>query len=135
MRLGARVEAIDQDGGCVRQADGCEVAYGRLLLATGASASSLPIVAPDTLPLAHILGDEIGRHVRGLHEEQGVTFQLGSEVDAIGADTVTLAGGDTIKADLVVLGVGLTPRVPFAAICMDVERLRFEAELERRNLR
>ncbi len=38
------------------------------------------VVAPEPIPLAHIIGDELGSFVRALHEEHGVVFRLGHVV-------------------------------------------------------
>jgi NADPH-dependent 2,4-dienoyl-CoA reductase/sulfur reductase-like enzyme len=52
--------------------------------------------------------------VRALHEEHGVKFHLKDSVTAIGKDTVTLKSGGTLEADLVVIGVGVRPRLTLA---------------------
>jgi apoptosis-inducing factor 3 len=72
------------------------------------------VVAPDPVPLARILGEDIGRFVRKLHEEQGVTFQLGRSVKSIDESSVTLDDDSTLDADVVVTGVGVTPRTELA---------------------
>jgi NADPH-dependent 2,4-dienoyl-CoA reductase/sulfur reductase-like enzyme/nitrite reductase/ring-hydroxylating ferredoxin subunit len=75
---------------------------------------AVAVVAPEQLPLARVFGDEMGRFIRGLHEEHGVTFHLEETLDSIGAGDVTLKSGRTIPADLVVVGVGVRPRVALA---------------------
>jgi len=56
-------------------------------------------------PLARVLPLEVGQVVRRLHEDNGVTFQLGSGVD-----------GDTqLDADVVVVGVGVAPETGWLA--------------------
>jgi len=72
------------------------------------------VVAPDEIPLAGVVGEAIGRRVRELHEAEGVVFRLESEVDAIVADGVRLGGGETLAADLIVVGIGVTPDVALA---------------------
>ncbi|HYN19707.1 MAG TPA: FAD-dependent oxidoreductase [Thermoanaerobaculia bacterium] len=72
------------------------------------------VVAPDERPLAKILGPELGDFVRALHEEHGVAFKLGTKPKAIRRDAVELESGETLPADLVVLGVGVRPRVALA---------------------
>jgi NADPH-dependent 2,4-dienoyl-CoA reductase/sulfur reductase-like enzyme len=49
-----------------------------------------------------------------LHEEKGVSFHLGRKPQRIDADAVVLDDGSSIAADLVVLGVGVRPRVQLA---------------------
>jgi NADPH-dependent 2,4-dienoyl-CoA reductase/sulfur reductase-like enzyme/nitrite reductase/ring-hydroxylating ferredoxin subunit len=72
------------------------------------------VVAPDAIPLAKVMGDEIGRWVRSLHEQAGVVFHLGHGVTGWGNGRLALDGGETIEADLVVLGVGVKPRTHLA---------------------
>jgi NADPH-dependent 2,4-dienoyl-CoA reductase/sulfur reductase-like enzyme/nitrite reductase/ring-hydroxylating ferredoxin subunit len=72
------------------------------------------VVAPEERPMARILGDEIGDFVRALHEEHGVVFHLQDTVTAIEGRHARLKSGGTIDADLVVVGVGVRPRLALA---------------------
>jgi apoptosis-inducing factor 3 len=72
------------------------------------------VVAPERRPMERILGPEIGDFVRRLHEEHGVIFHLEDTPTAITADRVTLKSGGTVDADLVVVGVGVRPRLALA---------------------
>jgi NADPH-dependent 2,4-dienoyl-CoA reductase/sulfur reductase-like enzyme/nitrite reductase/ring-hydroxylating ferredoxin subunit len=72
------------------------------------------VVAPEAKPMARILGPEIGEFVRKLHEQHGVIFHLEDTVTEIGRDRVTLKSGGTLEADLVVVGVGIRPRLALA---------------------
>ena len=72
------------------------------------------VVAPESMPLERVLGTEVGRFVRSLHEAQGVTFHLGQTVARIDGRTVTLSGGAAIDSDFVVMGVGVRPAVAIA---------------------
>ncbi len=72
------------------------------------------VVAPDDIPLALIVGKQMGRFVQDLHEEHGVEFRLGRTVSAIEADAVQLDDGSRIAATLVVIGVGVKPRTGLA---------------------
>jgi NADPH-dependent 2,4-dienoyl-CoA reductase/sulfur reductase-like enzyme len=72
------------------------------------------VVAPDKRPMERVLGPELGDFVRGLHEEHGVVFHLQETATAIDARQVTLKGGGTLEADLVVAGVGVRPRLALA---------------------
>jgi NADPH-dependent 2,4-dienoyl-CoA reductase/sulfur reductase-like enzyme/nitrite reductase/ring-hydroxylating ferredoxin subunit len=169
LRLGATVGKIDPKAGSLALSDGGELAYDRLLLATGSEPVRLPIpgadlphvsvlrslddcraiieraktakravvlgasfiglevaaslrareievhvVAPEKIPMARVLGEEMGAFVRGLHEEHGVVFHLEDVATAIDADKVTLKSGLLLPADLVVAGVGVRPRVALA---------------------
>ena len=75
---------------------------------------AVDVVAPESTPLERVLGIEVGRFVRSLHEAQGVTFHLGQTVARIDGRTVTLSGGAAIDSDFVVLGVGVKPAVAIA---------------------
>jgi NADPH-dependent 2,4-dienoyl-CoA reductase/sulfur reductase-like enzyme len=72
------------------------------------------VVAPEHRPLERILGPEFGDFIRALHEEHGVVFHLGETATAIDGATVRLQGGATLSADLVVVGVGVKPRIDLA---------------------
>jgi NADPH-dependent 2,4-dienoyl-CoA reductase/sulfur reductase-like enzyme len=72
------------------------------------------VVAPESLPLAKIMGPELGTFVRGLHESHGVVFHLQQSAASIDASTVTLANGEQLAADLVVIGVGVKPALALA---------------------
>jgi len=72
------------------------------------------IVAPEEVPLARVLGDEVGRFVRAIHEGKGARFRLGRKPAKIEADAVVLDDGERVAADLVVMGVGVRPRTELA---------------------
>ena len=57
---------------------------------------------------------QLGDFVRALHEEHGVNFHLENSVSAIDGKRVTLKSGGTLDADLVVIGVGVRPRLTLA---------------------
>jgi len=72
------------------------------------------VVAPEKRPMERILGPQMGDFVRDLHEEHGVTFHLEDAATAIDPHRVALKSGVTIDADLVVVGVGVRPRLTLA---------------------
>jgi NADPH-dependent 2,4-dienoyl-CoA reductase/sulfur reductase-like enzyme/nitrite reductase/ring-hydroxylating ferredoxin subunit len=72
------------------------------------------VVAPDKRPMERVLGDDFGDFIRALHEQHGVVFHLEQTATAIDAGRVTLANGKTIAASLVVMGVGVRPRLQLA---------------------
>jgi apoptosis-inducing factor 3 len=86
-----------------------------LEVAASLRARNLPVsvVHREALPLQRVLGEALGRFVRELHAEHGVTFVQGAP-SAIDETDVTLAAGQKLPADLVVMGVGVRPRVDLA---------------------
>jgi NADPH-dependent 2,4-dienoyl-CoA reductase/sulfur reductase-like enzyme/nitrite reductase/ring-hydroxylating ferredoxin subunit len=72
------------------------------------------VVAPEQRPMERILGPDMGDFVRALHEEHGVIFHLGDTVAALDGKRATLKSGSTLEADLVVVGVGVRPRLALA---------------------
>jgi apoptosis-inducing factor 3 len=72
------------------------------------------VVAPDKLPMKRILGPDMGNFIRALHEEHGVNFHLENKAVAIDGKKVRLESGDTVEADLVVVGIGVRPRLELA---------------------
>ncbi len=72
------------------------------------------VVAPENLPLERVMGPDIGRFLRGLHESHGVVFHLGTTVSRINGRSVTLSSGGILDADFVVLGVGVRPSLALA---------------------
>lgn len=72
------------------------------------------VVAPEERPMERIMGAEVGNLVCSLHEEHGVVFHLGTTAVALDAQKVTLKNGETIQADLVVVGIGVRPATSLA---------------------
>jgi NADPH-dependent 2,4-dienoyl-CoA reductase/sulfur reductase-like enzyme len=72
------------------------------------------VVAHDHDPLERVMGTEVGRFIRKLHEAHGVTFHLGETVSRVNGRTVTLSSGTALDADFLVLGVGVRPSLTLA---------------------
>ncbi|HVX41602.1 MAG TPA: FAD-dependent oxidoreductase [Gemmatimonadaceae bacterium] len=72
------------------------------------------VVAPEQIPLGRVLGDYLGNFVKSLHEAKGVTFHLGHTCTAIERDAAILDDGTRLPAELVVIGVGVRPRLSLA---------------------
>jgi NADPH-dependent 2,4-dienoyl-CoA reductase/sulfur reductase-like enzyme len=72
------------------------------------------VVGLEQRPMERVLGPGMGDFVRALHEEHGVIFHLGDTVTAIDGNRARLKSGGVIEADLVVVGVGVRPRLTLA---------------------
>jgi 3-phenylpropionate/trans-cinnamate dioxygenase ferredoxin reductase subunit len=168
LRSGTTVTAVDRAARVVRTDAGDEIAYEKLLLATGSTPRPLPVPGGDRalllrtladsrriseavtgtsrvvvvgagwiglevaaaartrgatvdvvgttkLPLANVLGDEIAQVFADLHRANGVTLHLNTHAEAVRGNTVRLSNGETLAADVVVAGIGVTPNVGLAA--------------------
>jgi NADPH-dependent 2,4-dienoyl-CoA reductase/sulfur reductase-like enzyme/nitrite reductase/ring-hydroxylating ferredoxin subunit len=69
------------------------------------------VVAPEARPMERVFGPQLGDLVRVLHEEHGVVFHLGDTATAIEGKRAALKSGGALEADLVVVGVGVRPRL------------------------
>jgi NADPH-dependent 2,4-dienoyl-CoA reductase/sulfur reductase-like enzyme len=72
------------------------------------------MVAPEKRPMERILGPQMGDFVHALHKEHGVIFHLEDTVTAIDGSRATLKSGQTLETDVVVMGVGVRPRLALA---------------------
>jgi NADPH-dependent 2,4-dienoyl-CoA reductase/sulfur reductase-like enzyme/nitrite reductase/ring-hydroxylating ferredoxin subunit len=166
---GASVQHVDAVRKRIRLADGDELAYAKLLLATGAAPKrpgflgadlphvttlrsvddcrrilaratpgarvaviggsfiameaaaslrgrglSVDVVAPEAHPLERIFGRQLSDLVVQAHAEKGVRLHFGAKVQSVEGDRVLLDGGGEIEADLVIVGIGVEPRIALA---------------------
>ena len=72
------------------------------------------VVAPGSIPMERILGSEAGRFVQDLHESNGVKFHLGRTVTGVDGGRVTLNDQTILDAEMVVVGIGVRPRLALA---------------------
>lgn len=75
------------------------------------------VVEPLSRPMVNALGPDIGGWLQGIHESEGVEFQLGRTANELIGNghvaAVELDDGSRVEADLVVMGVGVEPRVDY----------------------
>lgn len=88
---------------------GLEVASG--LCARGIE---VQVVGRESALMRKVLGAELGSFLQALHEEHGVVFHLDTTASAINEREVVLASEETLAADLVVIGIGVRPRIALA---------------------
>ena len=72
------------------------------------------IVAPEPVPLEKVMGQDLGRWIQSLHEQQGVVFHLGRKPTGYVGGQLTLDTGEILDADFVVAGTGVRPRTALA---------------------
>ena len=87
--------------------------------AARAAGAEVALVEMAELPLLRVLGREVAEVFADLHRANGVDLRLGAEVDDLtGAgdqvNGVLLADGTRLDADLVIVGVGITPNTALA---------------------
>lgn len=66
------------------------------------------------LPLLRVLGREVARVFADLHREHGVDLRFGVRVEELRADGVRLGDGSTVPADVLLVGVGISPNTALA---------------------
>jgi 3-phenylpropionate/trans-cinnamate dioxygenase ferredoxin reductase subunit len=80
--------------------------------------SDVTVVDRAALPLLGVLGPEVARGFADLHRSHGVELRLGASIDEVtvadGTTRVRLGDGSELVADVVVVGIGVTPNVELA---------------------
>lgn len=82
--------------------------------------ASIDVVSMDKVPFERVLGEEVGKGLQQYHEGQGVKFHLSAKIEKLipsEADSSAVGGvvvdGQTIPADVVIMGVGVAPATEF----------------------
>jgi 3-phenylpropionate/trans-cinnamate dioxygenase ferredoxin reductase component len=78
--------------------------------------AAVTLVEIETLPLRRVLGEEVAQVFADLHAAHGVDLRLGTGVREVVGEggrvaSVTLDDGSSVPADVVVVGIGITPAV------------------------
>lgn len=73
------------------------------------------VIAPETLPLARIVGDVLANYLLDLHRTKGVIFHLDRTTQSFDGKTLQLSDGTKLEVDAVLVGVGVKPRTALAA--------------------
>jgi 3-phenylpropionate/trans-cinnamate dioxygenase ferredoxin reductase subunit len=80
--------------------------------------AEVTMIDPGSVPLERVLGPEVGAVYRDLHAEHGVEMHFGVAVESIRGTTaveeVRLTNGTVLSAEVVVVGIGVTPRIELA---------------------
>jgi 3-phenylpropionate/trans-cinnamate dioxygenase ferredoxin reductase component len=89
---------------------GCEVAASLRMLGVDVTA-----IDPGPVPLARVLGPEVGGVIAALHQSHGVQLVLGDGVDRLEGgervERVVTKSGRQFQCDFVVAGIGIDPEV------------------------
>jgi len=100
---GARVAVV---GGSFIAMEAAASLFGRGL--------SVDVIAPEEHPLEKVFGRELSDLILETHARKGVRLHLGSPVARIEDKQVLLQGGERIDADIVIVGIGVEPRLQLA---------------------
>ena len=89
---------------------GCEVAASLTQLGV-----QVTVLLPGKVPLAKVLGEEIGTLIAGIHRANGVELLTGEQAARFDGTTrleaVVTGSGKRVACDFAVVGVGITPEV------------------------
>jgi NADPH-dependent 2,4-dienoyl-CoA reductase/sulfur reductase-like enzyme len=76
---------------------------------------SVTVIEAARAPLSRAVGPDVGRLLAGLHQQHGVVLRCGvAVIGAVGngsVEALLLGDGSTVEADVVVVGIGVTPDV------------------------
>jgi NADPH-dependent 2,4-dienoyl-CoA reductase/sulfur reductase-like enzyme len=165
LRLGTPAAGLDLAQRVVRLADGAQVPYDGVIVATGVRPRRLPghsahvlrtlddtlalrerlhpglhlvvvgagflgaeaaaaasrlgvrvtLLEPAPVPLAHAVGESVGRVLSQAHSEHGVTLRTGVTVAAVTENGVVLANGELVEGDEVLVAIGALPNTEWLA--------------------
>jgi NADPH-dependent 2,4-dienoyl-CoA reductase/sulfur reductase-like enzyme/nitrite reductase/ring-hydroxylating ferredoxin subunit len=96
------------------------VIIGASFIAMEAAASlrarkvEVDIVSVEHVPFDRVFGIALGEHIKRVHEKNGVRFHLGCVASSSDGKSATIASGETIGADFVIVGIGVQPRLHVA---------------------
>ncbi|MFD8818317.1 NAD(P)/FAD-dependent oxidoreductase, partial [Streptomyces sp. NPDC059627] len=77
--------------------------------------AQVTLLEPAPVPLAHAVGEEVGRVLSRAHLERGVDLRTGVKVTEVTEEGVRLADGTEIEADEVLVAIGSLPNVEWLA--------------------
>jgi NAD(P)H-nitrite reductase large subunit len=83
--------------------------------------NTVTIIGMEKAPLERVMGEEVGKIFQKTLEKNGVKFYMGASVDSAtpsekdshAVSAVKLKDGNSIEADLVILGVGVAPATEY----------------------
>jgi NADPH-dependent 2,4-dienoyl-CoA reductase/sulfur reductase-like enzyme/nitrite reductase/ring-hydroxylating ferredoxin subunit len=72
------------------------------------------LITPELHPMSKVFGRELSDLIVNVHRKNGVALHLGREVARVEGERVILDDGATLNADLMLVGIGVEPRVGLA---------------------
>lgn len=72
------------------------------------------VVTPEKRPMARIFGPQLAELIAAVHRDHGVDWHVGRKVEQVTEGSVRLDDGTLLDADLVVVGIGVAPRIGLA---------------------
>ncbi|KAG2182838.1 hypothetical protein INT44_005819 [Umbelopsis vinacea] len=93
---------------------------GMELASVASKEANVTVVGMESTPFERVLGEKVGGALGELHKSNGVNLIMNANVESIEArddkssvGSVKLKGGQTLPADVVVLGVGVGPQTDY----------------------
>jgi NADPH-dependent 2,4-dienoyl-CoA reductase/sulfur reductase-like enzyme len=77
--------------------------------------SDVTLLEPAPVPLAHVVGPEVGRVLSRAHQERGVELRTGVTVAHVTDSGVLLGDGEVVEGDEVLVSVGSRPNTEWLA--------------------
>jgi NADPH-dependent 2,4-dienoyl-CoA reductase/sulfur reductase-like enzyme len=77
--------------------------------------TDVTLLEPAPVPLAHVVGTEVGQVLSRAHLEQGVELRTGVTVSEVTGTGVLLADGEVVEGDAVLVAVGSRPNTEWLA--------------------
>jgi NADPH-dependent 2,4-dienoyl-CoA reductase/sulfur reductase-like enzyme len=77
--------------------------------------TDVTVLEPAPVPLAHVVGTEVGHVLSRVHLERGVEFRTGVTVSEVTGSGVLLADGEVVEGDTVLIAIGSRPNTEWLA--------------------
>ena len=106
-------------------------------LAQAGETTSITIVGRSARVMSNIVSETVSNALIKLHEQKGIKFAFGANVDQINGDSkvtgVTLSDGSTLDADVIILGTGVAPRTELLNDVNDPDGVQVDDHLQLRD--
>lgn len=86
-------------------------------MSLGKQGGKITVITPEEILFEKVFGEQVGRWIQSLHEAKNVTFKLGTKLTEVqgkgSVKAVVTDGGERLPADVVVVGIGVTPATEY----------------------